>query len=72
MTPEVALAYLALSVLAGVVGRNRRIGFWGFVFCSLIFTPVVSLLFLYFSTPRKIDVGGKPTGAAPVKVSRRS
>jgi len=72
MTPEVALAYLALSVLAGVVGRNRRIGFWGFVFCSLIFTPVVSLLFLYFSTPRKVAVRAEPTGAAPVKVSRRS
>jgi hypothetical protein len=72
MTPEVALAYFALSVVAGVVGRNRRIGFWGFVFCSIIFTPVVSLLFLYFSTPRMVDASAKPTGATPVKASRGS
>jgi hypothetical protein len=54
MSPEVALGYVALSILAGVFGRNRRIGFWGFVFCSIIFTPVVSLLFLYFSAPRRV------------------
>jgi hypothetical protein len=46
--------YLALCVVAGVAGRKRRIGFWGFLFGSVIFTPVVSLLFLYFSTPRKV------------------
>lgn len=49
-----ALAYLALCLVAGIVGRNRLIGFWGFLFCSVIFTPVVSFLFLYFATPRKV------------------
>ncbi len=53
MQPEVALAYLVLCLVAGVLGRNRRIGFWGFFFSSIIFTPFISLLFLYFSTPRK-------------------
>lgn len=53
MTPEVALGYLALCIVAGIAGRKRRIGFWGFLFCSFIFTPMISLLFLYFSTPRK-------------------
>jgi len=47
------VAYLALCVTAGVVGRNRRIGFWGFLFCSILITPLLSLLFMYFSTPRK-------------------
>ena len=51
---ELALGYLALCLVAGIVGRNRRIGFWGFFFCSFIFTPVISLLFLYFSTSRKV------------------
>jgi hypothetical protein len=48
------LAYLALCLLAGIVGRNRRIGFWGFLFGSMVFTPVISLLFLYFASPRKL------------------
>jgi hypothetical protein len=50
---ELALGYLALCLVAGIAGRNRRIGFWGFLFCSVIFTPVVSLLFLYFAASRK-------------------
>jgi hypothetical protein len=53
MGPEFVLGYLALCLLAGILGRKRRIGFWGFFFCSFIFTPFVSLLFLYFATPRK-------------------
>jgi hypothetical protein len=53
MTVEFVLGYLALCLVAGIAGRNRRIGFWGFLFSSVIFTPFVSLLFLYFSTPRK-------------------
>jgi hypothetical protein len=48
------LVYLALSLVAGIVGRNRRIGFWGFLFSSILFTPIISLLFLYFATPRKV------------------
>lgn len=52
MTPELATAYLLLCLVAGFAGRKRRIGFWGFLFCSFIFTPIISLLFLYFSTPR--------------------
>ena len=53
MSLEFVLVYLALCLAAGIVGRNRRIGFWGFFFSSIIFTPAVGLLFLYFATPRK-------------------
>ncbi|HLN02553.1 MAG TPA: hypothetical protein VK335_24910 [Bryobacteraceae bacterium] len=51
---ELIAAYLALCLVAGIAGRNRRIGFWGFLFCSVILTPILSLLFLYFATPRKV------------------
>jgi hypothetical protein len=54
MSLELLLGYLALCLLAGICGRNRRIGFWGFFFCSIVSTPVVSLCFLYFATPRKV------------------
>lgn len=50
---EFAVAYALLCFLAGVLGRNRRIGFWGYFFCSFFFTPIVSLMFLYFAAPRK-------------------
>ena len=54
MTLELVLAYLALCFVAGFAGRNRRIGFWGFFFSSIIFTPVITLLFIYFAMPRKV------------------
>jgi hypothetical protein len=54
MIPELVTLYLALCLVAGIVGRNRRIGFWGFLFCSMVFTPIISLLFLYFAMPRKV------------------
>ncbi len=50
---ELAAAYLVLCLIAGIAGRNRRIGFWGYFFCSFIFTPIVSLMFLYFASSRK-------------------
>ena len=42
------------SLLAAVLGRNRRIGFWGFFFASMVFTPFVTLSFLYFAAPAAI------------------
>jgi hypothetical protein len=53
MDLEIAVAYLTLCLVGGILGRKRRIGFWGFVFCSVLFTPFISLLFLYFASPRK-------------------
>jgi len=46
------LLYLGLCFLAGFAGRRRRIGFWGYFFSSVLFTPIISLLFLYFAMPR--------------------
>jgi hypothetical protein len=39
--------------MAGSAGRNRRIGFWGYCSCSIIFTPFIGLAFLYFAEPRE-------------------
>jgi hypothetical protein len=52
MSLEVLLVYLVLCLVAAIVGRKRRIGFWGFFFSSIIFTPFVSLLFLYCAAPQ--------------------
>lgn len=44
-----------LSVLVGLVGRNRKIGFgWTFLI-SLVFTPIVGLIVALISDP--LDAG---------------
>ncbi len=48
-----ALLYISGALLAGIAGRDRRIGFWGFFFLSLIVTPVLSLIFLFVATPKQ-------------------
>jgi hypothetical protein len=53
MSLELAVVYLILCLVAGFTGRNRRIGFWGFFFSSILFTPFISLMFLYLAMPRK-------------------
>lgn len=54
ITPEFVAAYLALCLVAGVCGRHRRIGFWGFFFSSILFTPLIGLLYLYLAAPRRV------------------
>jgi len=39
-SPAFTIAYLLGSAIAGVFGRNTKIGFWGSFFASLIFTPI--------------------------------
>ena len=68
MSLELLLPVLAACLLAGILGRKRRIGFWGFFFASLVFTPLVTLSFLYFATPVQAAVGiAKRTSASREK-----
>ncbi len=48
---------LILTVLAvGLLGRIRRIGFWGAVILSVLFTPIGGFLVALISGPKKIVV----------------
>ncbi len=47
------LLFLLLCVLVGLLGDHRKWGFWGYFFASLLFTPVMGLLFVLASDPRK-------------------
>ena len=38
--------YLVLSLIAGIIGSSRTIGFWGFFLLSLVITPLVTLAVL--------------------------
>lgn len=47
--------YIGISVFIGLIGKNRKFGFWGFFFCSLFLTPIVGLL-TYFASCEKIKI----------------
>jgi hypothetical protein len=44
--------YLLLCLVAGIIGSNRTIGFWGFFLLSLVITPLVTLAMLAVTSPR--------------------
>ena len=57
MLPIIALIII-LSLIIGFFGRNRKFGFWGFFFASLLLTPLLGLLLLVASekpVPKKSD-----------------
>jgi hypothetical protein len=50
---EIVIVYLVLCLIAGFLGRRRRIGFWGFFFVSILLTPLISTLFIFLAAPAK-------------------
>ncbi len=61
MILEFVVPYVILAVISGFLGANTRIGFWGVFFLSLIFSPIITLLFMLLlkEKPKKgrFDVG---------------
>lgn len=41
--------YFALSIVIGVAGMNRTMGFWGYLFTSILFSPVIGLMVVLVS-----------------------
>lgn len=41
--------YFALSFVIAVAGTNRKMGFWGYLFFSIIFSPLIGLMVLLVS-----------------------
>jgi FtsH-binding integral membrane protein len=59
MAPLVALitVYLIFSVLVGLCGSQRRMGFTGTFILSLFVTPVVALIVLLLTGPsRRVEL----------------
>jgi hypothetical protein len=46
-----ALVWVLASVLVGLAGRDRALGFWGFFITSLILTPITCVLLLLLTAP---------------------
>jgi hypothetical protein len=45
--------WLLPSLAVGLLGRDRAIGFLGFFLLSLLVSPVLSLIVLLITTPRR-------------------
>ena len=43
--------YIFLSIIIGFLGTNRKFGFWGYFFYSLLFTPFLGIIILLASSP---------------------
>jgi len=55
------IAYLMFSVLVGLCGSQRRMGFTGTFLLSLVITPVLALVLLLITGPsRRIQLQRRP------------
>ena len=44
---------IVLAYFIGFLGRNRRLGFWGNFFASLLLTPIIGFLLIIATDPVK-------------------
>jgi hypothetical protein len=50
---EIAIFWIFFSGLIGLVGQNRRIGFWGAFLFSILLSPVIGLIITLLSDNAK-------------------
>lgn len=48
----IILVYVLLCMLIAFLGRNRKWGFWGYLWSSVFLSPLMGLLFLLASDPK--------------------
>lgn len=46
------LFWILFSIIVGLAGRHRALGFWGFFLASLFLSPILMLLVLLVTQPR--------------------
>jgi Na+/melibiose symporter-like transporter len=54
MVPQILAAYVILALIVALLGRNKQVGFWGFLILSLVMTPVLTGFFLIITRDRKV------------------
>ncbi|MEK8018735.1 MAG: hypothetical protein VSS75_017825 [Candidatus Parabeggiatoa sp.] len=47
--------YIGLSFFVALLGMNRKWGFWGYFFSSLLLSPFMGILLVLASDPRRSD-----------------
>jgi hypothetical protein len=57
----ILIVYLLFSILVGLCGSQRRMGFTGTFLLSLVITPVLALLVLLITGPsRRVQLERRP------------
>ncbi|WP_022851247.1 hypothetical protein [Limisalsivibrio acetivorans] len=46
--------YLCICIAVGMFGINKKFGFWGYFFASLLLTPVMGVILLLASGDKKV------------------
>ncbi len=52
--PTVQIMYFALSFVVAVAGWNRKMGFWGYLFVSILLSPLVGLMMVLVSGEKAV------------------
>jgi hypothetical protein len=52
----VLLCWVLASLLVGYLGRNRRLGMWGYAAFALIFSPIIAAISLFAAQPSRAQV----------------
>jgi len=55
MLISIPLIYIIISFFFGYLGRNRKMGFWGYFFATLFLTPFIGAILLIVSDKKKPD-----------------
>ena len=50
---SILILYVVVSLIIGYFGTHRKFGFWGYFFGSLLLTPLIGLLLVAASDPRR-------------------
>jgi hypothetical protein len=53
LVPQFLAAYVILALIVASLGRNKQIGFWGFLLLSLLITPLVTGVFMIINRDRR-------------------
>ena len=54
-TITIPLICILISFFFGYLGRNKKMGFWGYFFATLMLTPFVGAILLLVSDKNKAD-----------------
>jgi hypothetical protein len=66
----IAIVYIGLCFIIAFIGTNRKFGFWGYLFCSLAFTPCVGIIALLASSRRPQPPKEDPQSSSALSETR--
>jgi hypothetical protein len=52
---NIQLIYFGCCLLVAIFGINKKMGFWGYLFFSMIFSPILGLVVLAVSGTKKVQ-----------------